>query len=75
MNRENLGISLFILFFQVPFGRVGTEAARIDAHHVDGGFALDDPLGQLPAGTAGSGDTKGVSFIQPEVFKAWRRSE
>jgi len=49
----------------VTLAGVGPVAARIDRHHVDAGFALDDPFGELPTGTAGRGDAEAVAFVEP----------
>src|SRR5205823_3342042 len=52
MRRENVGIGLFVLDPEIALGRIGAEATWIDAHHVDRRLAVDNPFGQLPAGTA-----------------------
>src|ERR1700683_4562166 len=53
MHGEDLGVGLLVLLDQIARIRVGTEAARVDAKHIDCRFASDDPLGKLPAGAAG----------------------
>ena len=55
--------------------RVGAEAARIDAEHVDRRLALDDPLGELPAGAAGGGDAEAVALVEPEIPQAPGRAD
>ena len=67
VDGEDLGIGLFGLLPQVAPPGIGAEAARIDAHHVDRGLALDDPLGELPAGSPGGGDTEAMPLVEPEV--------
>ena len=68
MNREDVGVGLFVLLDQVAAGCIVAEAAGVDTQHVDGGLALHDPFRQLPARAAGRGDTKAVPFVQPEVI-------
>ena len=75
MDREDVGIGLLVLGAQITARRIGAKAARIDAHHVDTGLALGDPLRQLPAGAAGSGDTEAVAFVEPEIVEAPGRAD
>src|SRR5262249_15908833 len=56
-----------VLLHQVALASVRTEAARIDRQHVDAGFPFDDPLGELPAGTARCGDAEAVSLVEPHI--------
>ena len=70
MRREDVGIGLLVLRLEVALGRIGAEAARIDAHHVDGRLAIDDPFGELPAGAAGRRDAEGMALVQPEILQA-----
>ena len=60
---------------QVVLRGVFAEAARLDAQHVDGRLALDDPLGQLPPGAARRRDAEAVPFGQPEILDAPRRPD
>ena len=46
------------------------EAAWIDADHVHRGFAVDDPVGQLPACPARGRHAEGVGFGNPHVGDA-----
>ena len=55
--------------------RDDAEAPRIDADHVDGGLAVDDPLGKLPARAAGRGHAEAVAFGQPEILQAESRAD
>ena len=75
MHGEDLGVGLLVLFDQIACIRVGSEAARVDAEHVDGRLAFDDPLGELPAGAAGRGDAERMAFVEPEVSYTWRRTD
>ena len=74
VDGEDLGIGLLVLLLQIAAARIGPEAAGIDAHHVDGGLALHDPVGQLPARAARGGDAEAVALVQPEVLKARGRT-
>ena len=67
MHGEDLGVGLLVLLVQIAGPRVGAEPARIDAEHVDRRLALDDPLGELPAGAARGGDAEGMAFVEPEI--------
>src|SRR5262245_2335663 len=75
MNCEDVGIGFLILGAQIAGCRIGAEAARVDTHHVDGWFALDDPVGELPPGSTGSGDPKTVALVEPEIGKVPRRPD
>ena len=66
---KDLGIGLFVLFSQIALTGIGAKAARIDTHHVDGRLAINDPMRQLPACAARSGDAEAVAFIEPEVLQ------
>ena len=67
VDGEDVGVGLLVLLPEVPAGRVGSEAARVDAHHVDRRLPLDDPLRELPAGAARRGDAEAVALVEPEV--------
>src|SRR5215475_12444528 len=67
MNGEDVPVGLLVLLHHVAFARVGPEAPRIDCQHVDARLALDDPLGELPSGSAGRGDTEAVALIEPDI--------
>ena len=67
VNGEDVGVGLLVLLPEVPAGRIRSEAARVDAHHVDRRLALDDPLRDLPAGPARRGDPEAVALVEPEV--------
>ena len=70
MRCEDIGIGFLVLLLEIAARGIGAEAARIDAHHVDGGFAIDDPFGELPARTASCGDAEAVALIEPEILEA-----
>ena len=72
---KTLAIGLLVLRLEIAARGVGAEAARIDAEHVDGRLALDDPFGELPAGAAGRGDAEGVALVQPEVRQVPGRAD
>ena len=63
MNGEDLGVGLLVFLIEISGLRIGAEAARIDAEHVDRRLAFDDPFGKLPAGAAGRGDAERVPFV------------
>ena len=75
MHGEDIGVGLLVLHFEIAARRVRPEAPRIDAHHVDGGLAFDDPFGQLPAGAAGRGDAEGMAFIEPDILEIPGRAD
>ncbi len=75
MDDEHVRVGFFVLFDQVRLGRVVAEAARVDAQHVDGGLALDDPFGKLPAGAARRSDAEGMALAQPEVVEIPGRTD
>ena len=66
---EDVLVSFFVFQFGKMFGG-HAEPPRIDADHVDGGFAIDDPMGELPAGAARGGHAKRVAFRDPEIGQA-----
>src|SRR5262249_46454739 len=45
-------------------------AARIGRQHVDAGLAFDDPLGELPPGTARGRYAEAVAFVDPDIAHA-----
>ena len=67
VNDKDIFIGLFILHLQIGFGGVTAIAAGINAQHIDGRLALDNPFGKLPAGTASGCHTKAVTLAQPEI--------
>ena len=73
VGREDVGVGLLVLDLEIALRRVGAEAARVDAQHVDRGLALDDPFGELPAGAAGRGDAEAEwpsfsqKFLRPQA--------
>ena len=67
VNDEDVGVGLLVLGLGVVLVGVDPEAAGVHRQHVDGGLALGDPAGQLPAGAAGSGDAEAEALGQPEV--------
>ena len=75
MNGEDLGVGLLVLLDEIAGLRIRSEAARIDAEHVDRRLALDDPFGKLPAGAAGRGDAERMALVEPEVLDARRRAD
>ena len=75
MHREDLGIGLLILFNQKAPTRIFAEATGVDAHHVDGRFAIHNPVRQLPTRTTSSGYPETMTLIQPKVFEAPCRSD
>ena len=75
MDREDVGVGLLVLGDEKAFGGVIPVSTRVDPEHVDGRFTLDDPLGELPAGSAGRRDTKAVAFVEPEILQSPGRSD
>ena len=75
MHAENLGIGFFVLFDQETPPGIVAKAARVDAHHVDGRFAIDNPVGQLPTRASGGSNPETMAFVKPEVFDAPCRSD
>ena len=73
MHGEDVGIGFLVLSDQVAFGGVRAEAAGIDPCQIDGRLPVDDPFGELPAGTAGGRDAEGVALVQPEILESRRR--
>ena len=69
MNREHIGIGFFSFFFEITFRDIRTETTRINTHHINRRFTLDNPLCQLPTGTTGGSHTKGVAFVEPEILQ------
>ncbi len=67
MGGEDVAIGLLILGREVAAARIGPKAPGIDRQHVNPGFALDDPFGQLPAGAAGRRDSEAVAFVEPQI--------
>ena len=67
VDDEDVGVGLLVLGPGVVLVGIGAEAARVHRQHVDGGLAVDDPAGELPAGAAGGGDAEAEAFRQPEV--------
>src|SRR5580692_7486640 len=70
MDDEDVAIRLLVFLHHITLAGVGPVAARVDRHHVDAGLALDDPLGELPAGTAGGGDAEAVALVEPKISRA-----
>ena len=66
---EDMGVGFFVFQLGELLGGYA-ETPGIDAVHVDRGFALDHPLGKLPAGAAGRRHAEGVTFGNPEVLQA-----
>ena len=67
VDDEDVGVGLLVLGPGVVLVGIGAEAARVHRQHVDGGLAVGDPAGELPAGAAGGGDAEAEAFRQPEV--------
>ena len=57
----------FLVFDLGEVLRDHAKAPGVDADHIDGRLALDDPFGDLPAGAAGRGNTKAVALGNPEI--------
>ncbi len=74
VNDEYVPVRLLVLLNDVTLAGIGTIAARIDGHHIDAGFALDDPLRELPARAAGGGDAEAMTFVEPEILRAPSRT-
>ena len=72
---EDVGVGFLVLHLEVAARGVRPEAARIDAHHVDGGHALDDPFGELPASAARRRHAERVALVEPEVLHIPRRAD
>ena len=70
MHGEDLGIGFFVLFNQESAPCIIAKAARIDAHHIDRRFTIDNPMCQLPTSATCGGNAKAVAFVEPEVFQA-----
>ena len=75
MHRENIGIGFFVLFLQIILGHVRAKTARINPHHINGRFAVDNPLRQLPASTTSCSDTEGMPLIEPEILLVPSRTD
>src|SRR5258707_14115156 len=69
VNDEDIAISFFVLLHHITFAGVGAIAARVHRHHVDAGFPLGDPFGELPTRAAGRGDAKAMPLVQPQVAR------
>ena len=67
VNCEDVCIGFFVLFFEEAFCCVRAETTWVNAIHVNGWLAFNNPFSQLPASTACGCDTKAVTFIEPEV--------
>src|SRR5690606_36973693 len=67
VDGEHVAIGLLVLLLQVAARGAWAEAARVHSHHVDGGFAFDDPLGDTPDAAAGGGDAEAVPLVVPAV--------
>jgi hypothetical protein len=67
VDDEHVAVGFFILFDDIALAGVRAEAARVHRQHVDPRLALDDPLGELPAGAAGGGDAEAVALVEPYV--------
>src|SRR5258708_34316750 len=52
VNDEDVPVGFFVLFDDVPLAGVIAVPTRVDGQHVDTGLAFDDPLRELPTGTA-----------------------
>ena len=75
VHGEDLGVGFLVLRNQVAAPGVIAEAARIDPHHVDGRFTIDNPVRQLPPRAAGRSDPEAVAFIEPEIAQPPRRAD
>jgi hypothetical protein len=64
---KTFAIRFLVLRDREALSGVAAKAARVDGQHVDAGLALDDPLGELPAGAARRRDAEAVSFVDPHV--------
>src|SRR6266853_2525250 len=67
VDDEHVAVGFFILFDDIALAGVRAEAAWVHRQHVDPRLALDDPLGELPAGAAGGGDAEAVALVEPYV--------
>src|SRR5204862_6194125 len=75
VDGEHVAIRFLVLPHGEALAGITAEAARVDRQHVDARLALDDPLGELPAGAAGRGDAEAVPFVEPHVAKSPRRTD
>ena len=75
VDDEDVLVRLLVLRLEVGFGGVAAIAARVDAKHVDGRLALDNPFGKLPAGAAGGGDAETVALAEPEIRQVPGRAD
>ena len=75
MHGEDLGIGFFVLLNQEAAASIIAKATRIDAHHIDRWFTIDNPMCQLPTCATCGGNAKTVAFVEPEVFQAPCRSD
>ena len=70
MDGEDVAVGLFVLYLEIGLGSVVAEPSRLDTEHVDSWLTFYYPLGQLPAGTATSGNAKRMAFVEPEILQA-----
>src|SRR5262249_55055411 len=70
MHGVHVAVGLLVLLHHVAVASVGPEGGGIARQHVDAGFPFDDPLGELPAGTARCGDAEAVSLVEPHIAHA-----
>ncbi len=75
MDREDLGVGFLVLLLEKALRRIVSEAAGVDAHHVDRGLAFDDPFGELPARATRGRDPEGMALVEPEVGHQRRRPD
>ena len=71
---EDMAVGLFIFDFGVVF-RGHSKATRINVEHVNTRLALNNPLGQLPAGTTGRRHPKAMRLAKPEVWQPKGRAD
>src|SRR5256885_8752812 len=75
VDDEHIAVGFLVLLDDVALAGIRAEAARRHRQHVDRRSALDDPLGELPAGAAGGGDAEAVALVEPDVAQAPGRSD
>ena len=75
MRREDVRIGFLVLLPEIATSRIRPEPPRIDAHHVDGRFPVDDPFRQLPARAACCRHAEAMAFIKPDIRQVPRRPD
>src|SRR5262249_23384127 len=72
VQNEDVLVALLVLYLRVALVGIGAEAPRIDVEGIDVGLAVDHPVRQQVAGTAGGSDAEAEALGEPEVLLAPR---